>query len=505
MAGMTDATEKAALATAVFGKGGAEMVRVLDQGSQSIEAMKQNAKDLGIIIPEDLIARSGALDDKLTTLAKVIEVNLSEALVKAAPLLVAAAEGMVKLAKGANAASNAYNAFMEVLHPEPVAVLNDELYTTQVRMKEVGDEVRVAEAELAKLKADLVGAPAAIVEVQTAEAQAKIDGLRAQLDDLDAHAKDIKVTMDTEQARAAIDQLRSSDLAALNADDAARANRPRVHRGGTGGTGGTGTGRSGGATGGDGSGGFDPEFLRQRANSDAILEYLRGQEGRWGTTYLRGGQETNKLLQGGNDLAQATEADIEEAIANQERGIKTTENGVDVTRYGLENSAQIITGSIDRNGYYVSGRFEEATSAQTNALLGGLGGSFRDMGTALRSIPWNQRTMAAANESTGFRFSGLGNADSWAGKRLTIGGGSTSMHNRFGKGFWGTTDPALSMGTSGIEGTSTITSGGGAAINVNVTVRPILEGTRLSAQSAAEIKQAASAGANAALRAFNGR
>ncbi|WP_192355575.1 hypothetical protein [Mesorhizobium mediterraneum] len=107
----TDATQKAALATAVFGKGGIELVRVLDGGGKALDDFKRRAADLGLIIPDDLLQRAGELDDKLEVLAKVIDVNLNQALVNAAPFLVSASEGMGRLAKEINGISIAIDEF----------------------------------------------------------------------------------------------------------------------------------------------------------------------------------------------------------------------------------------------------------------------------------------------------------------------------------------------------------------------------------------------------------
>ncbi|RWO20655.1 hypothetical protein [Mesorhizobium sp.] len=95
----TDATQKAALATAVFGKGGIEMIRVLDGGRQALDDFKRRAADLGLIIPDDLLQRAGELDDKLEVLSKVVDVNLNQALVNLAPLIVDATGGMAGFAQ----------------------------------------------------------------------------------------------------------------------------------------------------------------------------------------------------------------------------------------------------------------------------------------------------------------------------------------------------------------------------------------------------------------------
>ncbi|OBQ94154.1 hypothetical protein [Mesorhizobium sp. AA23] len=112
LAQTTDASQKAALAAAVFGKGGVEMARFLDQGSASIEAMKKAAKDLGIVIPDDLLQRAGDIDNKLDELAKIIHVQLGEAVINLVPVLEKATIGFANFSKSVNTASSALTNFV---------------------------------------------------------------------------------------------------------------------------------------------------------------------------------------------------------------------------------------------------------------------------------------------------------------------------------------------------------------------------------------------------------
>lgn len=107
MANTTDATKQAALATVIFGKGGVEMSRILDQGRASLDKFKQTAKGLGIIIPDDLLQKAGELDDKLDVLSKVIDVQLGEALINAGPGLVAFTSDIAGLSREINGISKA--------------------------------------------------------------------------------------------------------------------------------------------------------------------------------------------------------------------------------------------------------------------------------------------------------------------------------------------------------------------------------------------------------------
>ncbi|WP_246707461.1 hypothetical protein [Mesorhizobium sp. NZP2077] len=113
MARTSDASQKAALSTIVFGKGGVEMSRLLDQGRASIEKFKKTAQGLGIIIPDELLAKAGELDEKLKVLGAVINHNIGEALINAAPAIVAATNDFANLSKEINGISKAMTEFAD--------------------------------------------------------------------------------------------------------------------------------------------------------------------------------------------------------------------------------------------------------------------------------------------------------------------------------------------------------------------------------------------------------
>jgi hypothetical protein len=154
---------------------------------------------------------------------------------------------------------------------------------------------------------------------------------------------------------------------------------------------------------------------------------------------------------------------------------------------------------------YITGRYNrdavQQLDSHTAGYFDGLGarfeGGFRDMGTALRSLPWNLRTAAAADS--------MGDSGSWAGRQFTSRGGTGDFGGStdFGADPFGVNRYMMAS----TQDTSSITEGGGApSVSVvnNIVMPPTFTG-QLSTQSRAELKQAASAGANAALRAFYGR
>lgn len=65
---MQDGPEKTALALELFGRAGKRMVPLLNEGSEGIERMRQEARDLGIVLDEETIKKGKEVDDTLRSL-----------------------------------------------------------------------------------------------------------------------------------------------------------------------------------------------------------------------------------------------------------------------------------------------------------------------------------------------------------------------------------------------------------------------------------------------------
>lgn len=68
IAGMTNQTDKAAMANKMFGKQGAELMPILNGGAKSIEEMRKQAQDLGIVLDDNAINSGAKFADTLQTL-----------------------------------------------------------------------------------------------------------------------------------------------------------------------------------------------------------------------------------------------------------------------------------------------------------------------------------------------------------------------------------------------------------------------------------------------------
>ena len=93
--------EKTAIAMQLFGRSGAPMINLLREGSAGMAQMQKEARALGIVIDEDLIRNAEEAQTQIDLMSRVINANLSSALVDLAPLLTKTAEGFARIAAGA--------------------------------------------------------------------------------------------------------------------------------------------------------------------------------------------------------------------------------------------------------------------------------------------------------------------------------------------------------------------------------------------------------------------
>jgi hypothetical protein len=409
MSRMTDATEKAALATTVFGRGGADMVRVLDGGRESLDKMVATARRLGIVISESAIKKAGELDDELTRQTQIINTQWNTALVNMGPILLRTATGVAHLTGQVAEASNKITAFAN--NPSWKTLLN--------LFPELTEEERKLKDTIAKAAGATEVAARSFADIQT-------DLLAAygKLNELFALAEEgVEVNFDI---GAALDNI----------------------------------------------GVLEAELVQFYRVTSSAAKAVRA------------------------DLAQAFRAS---EIASMEAAGLTPRTLPTVTRYGEEDE---IVDAIDeetgatRDVYHRIDRLDSNTAGYFDRLGGTVSYNFQNLQQAVDTLGAGVVALASS-----FRFQGF-SQDSWEGRRLTFRNMSPpemlpgmSMANLL---------PG-NLATAATDQPIAPSAGEAGTVNVSVVVKPVLEGTRLSAQSAAEIKQAASAGANAALRSFYGR
>lgn len=79
----------------------AGMMGLIEAGPAKIEALIQAARDLGVVMDEELVRKGADAQGKFEVLSQVLKVQLASAFVELAPLITAMMQGLVDAAKGA--------------------------------------------------------------------------------------------------------------------------------------------------------------------------------------------------------------------------------------------------------------------------------------------------------------------------------------------------------------------------------------------------------------------
>lgn len=97
---MSSAAERAATETKFFGKAGQQLDPMLKLGAAGLKEMSDEAERLGLIMSEALIAKADAAADKLSTLEKVLQVQVATAVAENADGILSFADAFVSLISG---------------------------------------------------------------------------------------------------------------------------------------------------------------------------------------------------------------------------------------------------------------------------------------------------------------------------------------------------------------------------------------------------------------------
>ncbi|MDE4059774.1 hypothetical protein [Phaeobacter gallaeciensis] len=176
IAEIADPTERAAAAAALFGREGVAMVNLLREGSAGMGKMRQEARDLGIVIDESLIRGAEDAQTKLDLMGRVISAQLNSALIDLAPLLVGGATAVADLARGFNAGLDAVQSFLDPQGnlqravDNVVLAMGDEIRQSQLLDQALGRGVSwsqaAAQAKLEEARTRHENAKAAIAETR---------------------------------------------------------------------------------------------------------------------------------------------------------------------------------------------------------------------------------------------------------------------------------------------------------------------------------------------------
>lgn len=176
LAGMSEPTERAAAAAALFGREGVAMVNLLREGSEGMERMRQEARDLGIILDEEMIRGAEDAQTQLDLMSRVISAQLNSALIDLAPLLVGAATAVADVARALNSGIDAVQNFirpqsdLQLAAENVVLAMADEIDQSQILNSALNKGIvmsqATARAKLSEARARHENAKAAAAEMR---------------------------------------------------------------------------------------------------------------------------------------------------------------------------------------------------------------------------------------------------------------------------------------------------------------------------------------------------
>jgi hypothetical protein len=95
-----DAAEKAALSSAAFGRtAGIKMVNLVKNGTKGLAEMRKEARDLGLVMDEDLLRQAEATKDEMTRFNSVLKTQVTKALIEMAPTVQKVTESLTPFLK----------------------------------------------------------------------------------------------------------------------------------------------------------------------------------------------------------------------------------------------------------------------------------------------------------------------------------------------------------------------------------------------------------------------
>ena len=94
--------ERLELRRILFGDTDGKAFVALDKGREAVEALIAEARSLGLVLDEDMIRKGAEVQRQMTITSRVIDLNLKQAFIELAPIMVASAELAGKIAGGIN-------------------------------------------------------------------------------------------------------------------------------------------------------------------------------------------------------------------------------------------------------------------------------------------------------------------------------------------------------------------------------------------------------------------
>jgi len=165
MAATTDEANRAALAAAAFGRAGVKMTNLVRDGAKGLAAMRAEARELGIVLDEQMLRAAEAANDQLTRMESILSANLNRLLIGLAPTI-------IEIGKAFADAAPKIKKFIESFLPDELAGVDElerRLEAVRMRKEELKAEFdALGEAGFAGISAE------SSAQIRELEAQEKV-------------------------------------------------------------------------------------------------------------------------------------------------------------------------------------------------------------------------------------------------------------------------------------------------------------------------------------------
>ena len=104
MGEVTDASQRAAIAVTLFGKGGAGMSRVFAEGEEGLRRMREQAQQLGMVLSDEMVSAADDAGDRMDSLGNILKTKVLTILLQLTPVIDFATRAFFMLADGIAAA-----------------------------------------------------------------------------------------------------------------------------------------------------------------------------------------------------------------------------------------------------------------------------------------------------------------------------------------------------------------------------------------------------------------
>lgn len=176
--GMEDGTQKTALALALFGKSGTELIEFLNQGEAGLSAFTDKARELGVVIDSETASAADDFNDTLNELKAIVSGGALTIAKELLPALKEAAQDLVKLAQEGDLAKNVAAALSGALQfgVGVLAEYNNAVERTSIAMQAFAS---IGEAMRKAATGGILGQLSAVQQLNGAlkEGQAQLDDL----------------------------------------------------------------------------------------------------------------------------------------------------------------------------------------------------------------------------------------------------------------------------------------------------------------------------------------